>query len=328
MDRYARIAQFVKDQPWAIMPEKLAVILDLLAFRRAGGRLTDQQIRDRVGADEADRYEGHLCEALSGSIVATIAAGTPLAAATAGRRAGSVVAVLGVYGTITQRADMLSEMSGATSTERFAARFREALADPAVRAVVLDVDSPGGGVYGVEELATEIRQARGRKPIAAIANSLAASAGYWIASAAEELSVTPSGEVGSIGVYAAHEDLSGLLEQEGVKLTLISAGKFKTEGNPWEPLSDEAREFIQGRVDDYHRAFVRDVAKGRGVSVETVRADFGQGRVVGAKAAKDAGMVDFVETLDDVVKRVAGRGGQGGSNARRAAQAAVQRAAL
>ena len=191
-----------------------------------------------------------------------------------------------------------------TSTERFAQRFREALANPEVGSILIDVQSPGGTVDGVQELADEIRAARGDKPIIAIANAYAASAAYWIASAADEMVVTPSGEVESIGVFAAHQEFSKMDEMLGCKTTLIAAGKFKVEGNPFEPLSEEARDAIQARVDDYYSMLVSDVAKARGVKVSDVRGGFGQGRMVGARDAVAQGMADRIDTFDNTLTRL------------------------
>ena len=129
------------------------------------------------------------------------------------------------------------------------------------------LDSPGGSVYGVSELADEIMNARAQKPVIAIANSLAASAAYWIGCSASELYVTPGGEVGSIGVWQAHFDYSQALAAEGVTPTLISAGKYKVEGNPYAPLGEDALGFMQSRVDDYYAVFTKSVARGRGVPI-------------------------------------------------------------
>jgi signal peptide peptidase SppA len=308
--QYPHVVRAIAEQPWALLPDKLATMLDVIRFRHAGGSLSGEEIRAVLGTpgkhgDVAlfDLETEALYHAGADEVFRSATGGT-IENRPGGR---PVVAVLGVYGIISQRADMFTEMSGGTSTERLAARFRSAMADQAVKGIVLDVDSPGGGVYGVQELADEIRAARGQKPVVAVANSLSASAAYWIGTAAEELSVTPSGEVGSVGVYAAHEDVSKALETEGVKVTLVSAGRFKTEGNPFEPLSEEARAYMQTRVSDYYDAFVKAVAKGRGVSPDDVRKGFGQGRVVGAKQAVAERMADRVETLDDAVRRVAGR---------------------
>jgi signal peptide peptidase SppA len=180
-----------------------------------------------------------------------------------------------------------------------------------VSAVVLDIDSPGGTVAGVTELAAEIRAARGgSKPIVAAANTLAASAAYWLASQADEVVVSPSGSVGSIGVYAVHQEVSRMLDEMGVGTTIISAGPHKTEGNEFEPLTDEARADIQSRVDVSYASFVADVAAGRGVTAEQVEADFGGGRVLTARKAQSAGMVDRVETLAQTVARLGTAGGR------------------
>lgn len=277
--RYEHVLAWVAEQTWAILPEKLSAIADLLALRAAGQTLTDEQIALRIGA-----------------------ASRPV-----GRVEGSI-AVLPLWGVVAQRMSMMDAMSGGTSTEAFTAAFRQALADPAIGGIVLNVDSPGGSVYGVNELASEIMAARGQKPVVAVANSLMASAAYWIGSAAEQLYVTPGGEVGAIGIITAHADLSAALAQQGVGVTVISAGAYKAEASPYAPLTDEARAAIQERVDQYYAMFTATVAKGRGVRAADVRAGFGEGRIVGAAQAVELGMADGVKTLDQVLTEMtAGR---------------------
>lgn len=281
MRSYERIVKAVGETPWAMRPEVLTVILDLLAFRASGGKLTDEEIRARIGGD-VERAEP--------------------------RRAGAV-AVIPLSGPIFPKANMLTAMSGATSLEVFRGQFREALADEKAESIVLDINSPGGMVDMVPETFEEIFAARGQKPIVAVANVDANSAAYFIGVAAAEFIVTPSGSVGSVGVWHAHEDWSKHDEAFGVKTTLVSAGKFKVEGNPFEPLGDEAREALQATVDDYYEMFVTAVAKGRGTTVQAVRSGFGEGRVVLAADALAAGMVDQVATLDDTIRRLGGRVG-------------------
>jgi signal peptide peptidase SppA len=156
----------------------------------------------------------------------------------------------------------------------------------------------------VAELASEIVKAQAQKPVVAVANSLAASAAYWIGCSASEFYVTPGGEVGSIGVWQAHFDYSKALEDEGVKTTLVSAGKFKVEGNPYVPLDPKAQAFMQSRVDDYYNAFIQAVAVGRSVTVDDVRNGMGEGRVLGADAALAQRMVDGIASFDDVLARM------------------------
>lgn len=280
--RYAHIVRAILARPWAIDPDSLAwaAICDVLALRASGGTLSDAEIAARIEA------------------------------AANGLRAGGTrakaVAVIPIYGVISPRMATMSRMSGGTAADAIAADFRAALADPEIDGIVFDVDSPGGNVEGIAELAGEIREARGQgKPIAAVANHMAASAAYWPITGVDELVATPSASVGSIGVFAAHQDVSAAMEQKGIRTTFVYAGKHKVDGNEYEPLGDEARAAIQADVDTYYGMFTADVAKGRGVSVEAVRNGFGEGRTVLAKAALDLGMVDRIDTLENTIRRVA-----------------------
>ena len=277
------ISEFLST-PWALMPERLSAFAGVMARWAGNVPISPENVAivaEAKAAREARR--------------ATAAANTP----------GGVIMVLPLYGVVTQRgsADDISG-PGVASTQKFTQAFRAAMSDDAVAGILIDIDSPGGSVYGVGELADEILQARGAKPVFAIANSLCASAAYWIGAAADQLFVTPGGEVGSIGVWSAHEDWSKAMEAAGVTTTLVSAGKFKTEGNPYGPLGKDAEAFMLSRVNDYYGAFTKFVSKGRGVPVGQVRDGMGQGRVLGADAALAEKMVDGIGTFDDVVKKL------------------------
>lgn len=215
---------------------------------------------------------------------------------------GSGIYAIPVFGTIVQRAGMMTEWCGGSSTQQISSALSDAMNDDTVGQILLEFDTPGGSVYGVQELADQINAAKNTKPVIGIANSLSASAGYWLMSQCSECYVTPGGEVGSIGVWQAHEDWSKAMEDAGVKTTLISAGKYKVEGNPYQPLDEESLGFLQSRVDDYYAAFTKAVARGRGVAIDAVRNGMGQGRVLGADQALDEKMVDGVMTRDDVIK--------------------------
>lgn len=288
---YEHLARWFYDTCWAILPTKLEAMRAALDIRVAGGTLTTDEVAQRIGAGAAVWEVRH--------VEPESAAPRP-----APRANGGTIAVLPLFGVISQRANLLTQASGGTSTEMFASAFKQTISDDTIGAVVLDVDSPGGSVQGVDELASLIYESRGRKPIIASANALAASAAYWIASAADELVMTPSGEVGSIGVIALHEDRSRERDTRGITTTVVSAGKFKSEGNPFEPLAEEGRSFIQLRVDDYYTMFTRAVARQRNVPVDRVRSGYGEGRVLGARAALAEGMVDRLETFDDTITRV------------------------
>lgn len=145
---------------------------------------------------------------------------------------------------------------------------------------------------------------------------MAASAAYHLGSQATKFVATPSAELGSIGVYGLHVDASRAVDAAGLTPTYIASGisPFKTEGNPFEPLGEEARAFLQGQVDEIGRRFVRAVARGRRVSESTVTTLFGGGRVLLAPAAHRVGMVDGIETLATALSLAPGakRGGVAG----------------
>jgi signal peptide peptidase SppA len=196
---------------------------------------------------------------------------------------------------------------------------REALADPDVKAVVLDVDSPGGTISGVGELASELRGLRGgAKPIVAHADYLVASAAYWIASQADEIVATPSALVGSVGVYSMHVDQSGFLEQLGIKVTFVAEPAQKIEGNPFEPLGADAEAHMRRIVAQGLKAFRADVAAGRGIAASDVADEWA--RVYTATDAKAMGMVDKIRTLPETLAAY-------GVNQPRDTTAARQRAA-
>jgi signal peptide peptidase SppA len=278
--KYEHLVSYVASELWAIRPEKLTEIVSALAFRAAGGTLSAEEIQARIGDKSAPMQSR-----------------------------GKAVAIVPIRGTITHRGGGMAESSGGTSTESIAAMFRQAMADEQVGTILFDVDSPGGTVTGVAELAAEIFAARGQKRMIAQVNGLAASAAYWLASQADEIVSIASGETGSIGVFVAHQDLSAALEKEGIKVTLIKAGKHKGEMLPFAPLSEESLAFLQGRVDDAYEQFVGDVARGRGVTPAQVRAGYGEGRVLAGKAAKAAGLVDRIAQPETTIKRLLGQSG-------------------
>jgi len=210
-------------------------------------------------------------------------------------------AVIPMVGPIEHRPSLFSWLGLGTSTQLAGEAFDEAIADKSVQAVVLEVDSPGGTVDGVPELAAKIASARGSKPIISISNSMMASAGLWIGTAADMVWAIPSADVGSMGAWSLHMDESAALADEGLVPTIISAGEFKTEGNPFEPLSDPARAEMQRRVDEIYGDFVKTVAKHRGVTAKQAEANFGRGRTMSAQDAKSAGLIDKVGTFEDLL---------------------------
>ena len=212
------------------------------------------------------------------------------------------VAILGLDGIISQRMNLFGRISGGTSTELFGQMLQKALADPAVKAVLLNVNSPGGSYGGTTELADAVFAARlGSKPIAAIANTQMDSGAYWIGSAASRVFASPSSTLGSIGVYIVHQEFAKSDEKMGRRRTMVKAGRWKAMGNDIEPLDAETRVKLQERVDAIHDLFLEAVARNRGVSADRVRATFGQGESLLARDAVAAGLADRIATLPEVV---------------------------
>lgn len=279
--RLDSVAAFIAGQPWAVSVERLELYQDLVRAHAQGRGLDLTELR-ALYLEEQER-----------------AAAPP----------DTGVGVVPIYGDLVQRSSPIAELLGfGCSMQRIAATFRKMLADPAVGSIVLDVHSYGGTVFGAHELHVALREGRGKgKRIVAVVNSMAASAAYWAACAADEVVITPGGEAGSIGVYTVHLDVSEALAKQGIKPTIIKAGKNKAENEPVVPLTDEARKAIQARADAAYELFVGDVAAARGATPAAVRNGYGQGGVLAAKAAKAAGLVDRIATFEETVQRLLGR---------------------
>lgn len=211
------------------------------------------------------------------------------------------VAHIPVTGPIVRRAGFLSRLFGATSLDDLSRALAAAVADRAVDAIALLVDSPGGTVSGLSGAADLVYAARGVKPVVAHAAGTMASAAYWIGSAADRVIVEPAAVVGSIGVLMVHEDWSAADARIGIKTTYLTAGHYKALGNDAEPLSDEARAYFQQQLDHIYGLFVDAVARHRGVDAETVRTDMADGRVFIGEQAVAAGLADEVGTLETAI---------------------------
>jgi signal peptide peptidase SppA len=231
------------------------------------------------------------------------------------------VAVIPLQGVITKRGGWFSD-----GLDRVSRTLDAAMSNKAIGGVVLDIDSPGGSSYGLMEFADKVHSLRGGKPLISVANPLAASAAIWAGSAAEQFIVTPSGDVGSVGVWSLHIDQSKLLDDIGIRPTFIFAGKYKVEGNPFEPLGDEARAEIQMGVDECYDQFVTAMARNMGVTKSKVKSDFGEGRVLSAERAKAAGMVHRIASLDEVLAGMGATSGESRGGVSREAEMVLQAA--
>lgn len=297
--KYRNILSLVYNEPWAITPERMETVAEIINLRLDGVQLSRDEIESRIAAAQFGR---------------------PVSPAVA--PTGSKIAVLNLSGLISHRVNAMSDISGGTSTELFGKAFDKALADPQVSSIVLNVDSGGGSVAGVPELSDKIYNARGQKPIVAIANADMGSAAYWIASAADKIYATPSGSAGSLGVITVHTDGSAADAKKGLKRTIIKSSTYKAEGNPHEPLSAESQSAIQAKVNTIHGTFIAAVARNRGVSASKVEADFGQGRMLLAKDALAVGLIDKIATFDALISELGAGGSAGGGSVSLAAVAA------
>lgn len=291
--------------PWAMTPAAMSAYAAMLArgyARREGMSAMD------------DRFDGGL--------------NTPEAAAAAKPNSVSrqgAIALVQVRGVIMQRASQLGACEEGTGTDQIISALQAAMNDETIGQVLIDFDTPGGSVFGVSECGDQIREMAKTKPIIGFANSLCASAGYWLMAQCTECYATPGGQVGSIGVYGAHEDISKAMEAAGVNMTFISAGKYKVEGHPFAPLGDEARAAQQDSVDAYYKTFTAAVAKGRGVAIDAVRNGMGEGRVLSAPQALAENMIDGVMPFDALVRKMQASGGRGAAAPRgRSALAAAR----
>ena len=209
------------------------------------------------------------------------------------------IAVLTISGTLVKKASWMDAESGLQSYETIRTMLADARDDPGIRGVLLDVDSPGGEVGGLFDLADDVYAVREQKPCYAIANDEAFSAAYALASSAQRLFVTKTGGVGSVGVIAVHMDQSGWDDKMGRKYTAVYAGARKNDFSSHQPLSDDARANLQGEVDRLYEMFVGLVARNRGISAALVRkTDAG---LFWSESAIKAGLADQVGSFDDAL---------------------------
>jgi len=265
--------------PWAILPARLQEIHRIYEQRLAGVAPDVQAIEAAIGRPLDNQH-----------IPVEVRDG---------------VAIIFIEGVIAKRMNMLTQISGGTSSELAAKELQKALADSAVHSIILAIDSPGGTVDGTQEIANMVYAGRQRKPVVTLASGTMASAAYWIGSAAQAVYISEDTTLtGSIGVVATHTDVSGSEAQRGTRTTEIFAGKYKRIASSFSPLTDAGRETIQSQVDHIYSVFVSDVARNRGVAVDVTLARMADGRVFVGQQGLSAGLVDGVATLSQLVARM------------------------
>ena len=212
------------------------------------------------------------------------------------------IAVIPIHGTLVRRTCGLEAASGLASYTGIATQLDTALASPEVAAILLDIDSPGGEAGGVFDLAERIRAASQVKPVWAVANDMAFSAAYALASAASRVFVARTGGVGSIGVIAMHVDQSEKDAQNGLRYTAVFAGERKNDLNPHEPISEAAHAALKAEVGRIYGLFVDTVARHRGLDIDAVRATEA-GLFFGPDAIA-AGLADAVGSFDEALDQL------------------------
>lgn len=211
---------------------------------------------------------------------------------------GDKVAVIEVNGPIVDARPTLESLK----------HFRE---EPAVKAMVLRIDSPGGGVGPSQEIYAEVLKTRALKPIVASMGAVAASGGYYIAAATDGIVANPGTVTGSIGVIMGYTNFGQLLERIGLTPVVIKSGSFKDTGSPTREMSAEERALLQGVIDDMHQQFVAAIAEGRKMPSEEV-ARLADGRIFSGQQAKANGLVDRLGNFEDAVDWAGQLGGISG----------------
>ncbi len=285
MNRYPHIASMVYNIPLMITPQKLDVIMDVLAARMG------------VDAPVAGANSGPWVAAKSKRA-------DRMPSPFDGQAGGGNIAVIPVIGTLVQRGGMMDAESGLQSYQSISQMLTTALADPAISTILFEIDSPGGQVAGAFDLARQIFKARDSgKRLVAFANESSFSAAYLLASAAQEIYLPETGSVGSVGVVAVHVDQSGMDAQRGLKYTPVFAGSKKIDGNPHAPLPPGVQQEWQANVDRVYQLFVAAVARYRGLDASAVAAT--EAGIFDGQSAIDTGLADGVMSWSENINRLA-----------------------
>jgi signal peptide peptidase SppA len=313
---HAQIAQRAFNTPILVEPSKAMAFLSGL-----GPRITGRQLR-MAGLEVSPEDVAHATlPARAGILTNGLAEQYQRDGQTPFEMADGI-AVIEISGVLVHRGAWIGRSSGQTSYEGIAAQLAAAVADPSVRGIALEIDSFGGEVAGVFDLADAIRAARAIKPVWALIAEHAFSAGYALASQADRIILPRTGAVGSIGVVVMHADLSGQLSDAGVTVTLIHSGAHKVDGNPYAPLPDPVRKRIQAEIDSIRTLFAETVAAGRGRRLTAEAALATEADCYRGAEAVAAGLADEVSdpasALAAFADAVNGRGNVRSANYRRA----------
>lgn len=280
----SQIMRWVLSQEWAMRINALEAIQ---AFAEGDIEIKDMDKSTFHAAFDKQTYSTFLPQD-----------GTQLEGSSSGMVYGST-AVIPLCGPIFPRANMMTEWSGATDLNTFINDVKAAVENPYITSIILNVDSPGGEITGVAEAANYIFNAKNIKPISAYVFGQCASAAYWIASACTEMVMFTTGMVGSIGVVCGFADRKALDEKNGVRKTEIVSSQSPLKRV--DVFTDDGKAHVQKSVDTLADVFINAVATHRGVAVDTVLSNFGQGGMLVGQLAVDAGMADRIAPLSSML---------------------------
>lgn len=302
---YPRLAARLYGAPLLILPDKAKVIEEVFRAKLTGVKLMEDDERESP-QQRAEREQARRVSAYAGIQLANKPE-KPYALTTSG------IALLPVMGTLVQRGSWMDAMSGLTSYDNVASLLERAMSDPEVRAVLLEIDSPGGEAAGLMDIAGRVQAASKKKPVWSVASEQAYSAAYWLAASAEFTYVALTGGVGSIGALMLHVNQSKRDSMMGYAYTYIASGEKKAAGNPHEPISDGMLAWAQAEVDRHAQLFASAISTQRGIPVEAVLAL--EGGLLTPPEALKSGYVDGVNTLIEVVAMLNAELQQPGSTA-------------
>jgi capsid assembly protease len=221
-------------------------------------------------------------------------------------RAGDI-GIIKIAGPLVNNDSVLNRYYGITGYGEIRDALVYAAKQGDIGAIVLDVASGGGSVAGVFDTANLIRTIDTKvKPVHAFSGGGVMSAAYLLASSARSVNIDQMTEAGSVGVIAVHQEMSKMLKEIGITPTVMRAGKYKALGNPYEPLTEQAKAEMQAQLDQLYEIFVKHVADMRGVSYAVADEKMAQGRVFIGQRAKDVGLVDAITNFDSLMSKVQG----------------------
>jgi len=270
----------VLSAPWVLPQAKLDEIRDVYLTHLRGEKIDIRKIEAQIGGPLSNEHPE--VEVFNG------------------------VAVVSMHGVMAKRANLFTKVSGGVSTEIVGKELRAAANDNSVKAIILDVDSPGGEVDGIKGICRIIREIATVKPIHSFSDGSMTSGAQWVAASCINSWIeSPTVYCGSVGVVTTHIDISEQEKRHGVKTTEISAGRLKRAASSYEPLSVDGKESIESVLNAIHKVFIEDISEFRGLDPLLVRHTIADGRLILGKESIQLGLVNGYKSLNQVIRDLA-----------------------